>query len=42
MQQPDWQKLNEQKEGNQTANGKVMDEKEDFLHQIRAKVRSLL
>ncbi|KAM7505982.1 hypothetical protein LguiB_004886 [Lonicera macranthoides] len=35
--QPDCQKLNEQKEGNQTANGKVMDEKEDFLHQIRAK-----
>jgi len=35
--QPDWQKLNEQKEGNQTANGKVMDEKDDFLNQIREK-----
>uniref|UniRef100_A0A5B6ZMX3 Protein SCAR n=1 Tax=Davidia involucrata TaxID=16924 RepID=A0A5B6ZMX3_DAVIN len=38
---PDQQKLNERKEANQAANGDGMDEKEDFLHQIRAKSFSL-
>uniref|UniRef100_A0A6N2KEJ7 WH2 domain-containing protein n=1 Tax=Salix viminalis TaxID=40686 RepID=A0A6N2KEJ7_SALVM len=33
----DQQKLNCQKEANQSANGKDIDEKEDFLHQIRTK-----
>lgn len=36
--QEDQQKLNWKKEVNQKANGKGMDEKEDFLHQIRTKV----
>ncbi|KAK9268184.1 hypothetical protein L1049_010626 [Liquidambar formosana] len=36
--QQDEQKLNGQQEANQAANGKGMDEKEDFLHQIRTKV----
>ncbi|KAL5774277.1 hypothetical protein ACOSP7_011834 [Xanthoceras sorbifolium] len=35
------QKLNGHKEANQNANGKAMDEKEDFLHQIRTKSFSL-
>ncbi|KAJ6333410.1 hypothetical protein OIU77_009307 [Salix suchowensis] len=35
--QQDQQKLNCQKEANQSANGKDIDEKEDFLHQIRTK-----
>ncbi|KAJ8761447.1 hypothetical protein K2173_001580 [Erythroxylum novogranatense] len=33
----EWEKLNAQKEANQPANVKGMDEKEDFLQQIRAK-----
>ncbi|KDO77857.1 hypothetical protein CISIN_1g001053mg [Citrus sinensis] len=37
----DQQKLNGKKEVNQSANGKGMDEKEDFLHQIRTKSFSL-
>lgn len=37
----DQQKLNEKKEVNQSANGKGMDEREDFLHQIRTKSFSL-
>ncbi|KAJ4703649.1 SCAR family protein, putative isoform 2 [Melia azedarach] len=37
----DQQKLNWKKEVNQKANGKGMDEKEDFLHQIRTKSFSL-
>ncbi|CAK7350421.1 unnamed protein product [Dovyalis caffra] len=35
--QQDQQKLNWQKEANQSSNGKDVDEKEDFLHQIRTK-----
>lgn len=38
LQQHDEQKLNWQQEANQPADGKGMDEKEDFLHQIRTKV----
>ncbi|CAL1410382.1 unnamed protein product [Linum trigynum] len=37
----DEQKLNWVKEANQPANGKVMDEHDDFLHQIRSKSFSL-
>lgn len=37
----DVQKLNGKKEVNQNANGKGIDEKEDFLHQIRTKSFSL-
>ncbi|KAK0580114.1 hypothetical protein LWI29_036546 [Acer saccharum] len=33
----DQQKLNGHKEANRDANGKAMDEKDDFLHQIRSK-----
>lgn len=40
VKQEDQQKLNRQKEANQDANGKGIDEKEDFLHQIRTKVSS--
>ncbi|XP_059669840.1 protein SCAR3 isoform X2 [Cornus florida] len=39
--QPEQQKLNGWKEANQFANAKEMDEKEDFLHQIRTKSLSL-
>ncbi|KAG2687838.1 hypothetical protein I3760_09G069000 [Carya illinoinensis] len=35
--QQDQQKLNEQKEANQAMNAEEMDEREDFLHQIRSK-----
>jgi hypothetical protein len=38
LQQQDQQEFNCQKEANQSANGKDIDEKEDFLHQIRTKV----
>ncbi|KAA8519659.1 hypothetical protein F0562_013896 [Nyssa sinensis] len=39
--QTDQQKLNGQKEANHSPNCKLMDEKEDFLHQIREKSCSL-
>ncbi|KAI9198792.1 hypothetical protein LWI28_022188 [Acer negundo] len=37
----DQQKLNGHKEANRDANGKAVDEKDDFLHQIRSKSFSL-
>lgn len=40
MQQPDGQKLNGQKDAKQPSNGKEMNEKEDFLQQIKTKVSS--
>lgn len=39
--QPDWQNLHVQSESNRKANGKKVDEKEDFLQQIRTKSRNL-
>lgn len=38
---PDWQNLHVQNEYNRTTNGKVGEEKEDFLQQIRTKSRNL-
>ncbi|KAF5472968.1 hypothetical protein F2P56_009620 [Juglans regia] len=42
MGKQDQQKLNEQKEANRAMNGKEMDERENFLQQIRSKVSSHL
>lgn len=41
MQQQEQQKLNGHKAADQAANGNELDEKEDFLQQIRTKVSSL-
>lgn len=41
MQHPDGQKLNLEKDANQSPNSKVADENEDFLQQIKAKVSLL-
>lgn len=41
-QHPDGQKLNVHKAANQSLNIKVVEEKEDFLQQIRTKVSIIL
>lgn len=42
MQHSDGQKLNLEKDANQSPNSKVTDENEDFLQQIKAKVSLLV